>query len=72
MSGLVDNIRASILSLKTPRALGMLDHIVQRFQKDEIGAIEVIDSLLCEEFDYREDRRVSVALTTARLTPPTT
>lgn len=39
MSGLVDNIRASLLGLKMPRALEMLDHMVQRLEKGEIGAI---------------------------------
>lgn len=72
MSGLVDNIRASLLGLKMPRAMEMLDHMVQRLEKGEIGAIEAIDSLLSEEFNCREDRRVGVALTTARLTPPKT
>ena len=39
MSGLVDNIRASLLGLKMPRAMEMLDHMVQRLEKGEIGAI---------------------------------
>ncbi len=72
MTGLVDNIRASLLGLKMPRAMEMLDHMIQRLEKGEIGAIEAIDSLLSEEFNCREDRRVGVALTTARLTPPKT
>ncbi len=72
MSGLVDNIRASLLGLKMPRAMEVLDHMVQRLEKGEIGAIEAIDNLLSEEFNCREDRRVGVALTTARLTPPKT
>jgi DNA replication protein DnaC len=50
----------------------MLDHMVQRLERGEIGSIEAIDSLLSEEFNCREDRRVGVALTTARLTPPKT
>jgi len=72
MSGLVDNIQASLLGLKMPRAMEMLDHTIQRLEKGEISAIEAIDSLLSEEFNCREDRRVGVALTTARLTPPKT
>nr|WP_328586763.1 ATP-binding protein [Tritonibacter mobilis] len=47
----------------------MLDHTVQRLERGEIGAI---DSLLSEEPNCREDRRVGAALTTARLTPPKT
>ena len=50
MSGLVDNIRASLLGLKMPRALEMLDHTIQRLEKGELGAIEAIDGLLSEEF----------------------
>ena len=49
MSGLVENIRASLLSLKRPSAMEMLGHMVQRLGKGEIGAIEAIDSLLSEE-----------------------
>ena len=69
---LVDNIRASLPGLKMPRAMAMLDHMLQRLEKDEVGAIKTIDSLLSEEFNCREDRRVGVALTTARLAPPKT
>ena len=72
MSGLVDNIRASLLGLRMPRALEMLDHTIQRLEKGELGAIEAIDGLLAQEFDCREDRRVGMALTTSRLTPPKT
>ncbi|MEL6210777.1 MAG: IS21-like element helper ATPase IstB [Pseudomonadota bacterium] len=72
MSGLVDNIRASLLGLRMPRALEMLDHTIQRLEKGELGAIEAIDGLLAQEFHCREDRRVGMALTTSRLTPPKT
>lgn len=72
MSGLVDNIRASLLGLRMPRALEMLDHTIQRLEKGELGAIEAIDGLLAQEFTCREDRRVGMALTTSRLTPPKT
>lgn len=72
MSGLVDNIRTSLLGLRMPRALEMLDHTIQRLEKGELGAIEAIDGLLAQEFTCREDRRVGMALTTSRLTPPKT
>ena len=62
MSGLVDNIRASLLGLKMPRAMEMLDHTVQRLEfamwppsvrgpwrtRDRR---EAIDGLLSEESD---------------------
>lgn len=72
MSGLVDNIRISLIGLKMPRALEELEHTVQRLEKGEIGALEAIDALLAEEFGFREGRRIGIALTTARLTPPKT
>lgn len=72
MTGLVDNIRNSLLGLRMPRALEMLDHTIQQLEKGELGAIEAIDGLLSQEFTCREDRRVGMALTTSRLTPPKT
>ena len=72
MSGLLDSIRASLVGLKMPRALEALDHAVQRLEKGELGALEAIEGLLAEEFNFREGRRIGVALTTARLTPPKT
>jgi IstB-like ATP binding protein len=38
----------------------------------ELTALEAIDGLLAEEHATRENRRVGVALKTARLTPPKT
>lgn len=72
MSKLLDNIRVSLIGLKMPRALEELEHTVQRLEKGEVGALEAIDALLAEEFCFREGRRIGVALTTARLTPPKT
>jgi len=72
MTALLDNIRASLVGLKMPRALEALDHTVQRLEKGEIGALEAIDDLLGEEFTLREGRRIGMALMTAKLTPPKT
>lgn len=72
MTGLLDSIRASLVGLRMPRALEALDHTVQRLEKGKIGALEAIEALLAEEFSFREGRRIGVALTTARLTPPKT
>lgn len=69
MTGLIDNIRASLVGLKMPRALEALDHTVQRLEQGEISAIEAIDDLLCEEFSTRETRRIDVALRIAKLMP---
>ncbi|MCY3819054.1 MAG: IS21-like element helper ATPase IstB [Gammaproteobacteria bacterium] len=55
-----------------PRALKTLRDIVQRLERSEIGALEAIDAPLAEELDVRENRRVGVALKTAKLTPPKT
>ena len=72
MSGLLDRIHASLVGLNMPRALETLADIVQRLERGEIGALEAIDALLAEELDIRENRRVGVALKTARLNPPKT
>lgn len=73
MSGeTLDRIRASLIGLRMPRALEALDHTVRRIERGELTALEAIDGLLAEEHATREGRRVAVALTTARLTPPKT
>ncbi len=72
MSALMDTIRSSLVGLKMPSALEVLDHTVQRLEKGEISALEAIDALLAEEFTLRENRRIGVALSMARLTPPKT
>ena len=72
MSGLLDRIQASLVGLNMPRALKTLRDIVQRLERSEIGALEAIDAPLAEELDVRENRRVGVALKTAKLTPPKT
>ena len=72
MSGLLDRIHANLVGLNMPRALETLADIVQRLERGEIGALEAIDALLAEELDIRENRRVGVALKTARLNPPKT
>ncbi len=69
MSTVLDNIRASLVGLKMPRALEALDHTMQRIEQGEITAIEAIDALLSEEFTNRETRRITVALMTAKLLP---
>ena len=66
-SARVDNIRHSLVGLKMPRALEMLDATLRRIEQGEIDGIEAIDDLLAEELSLRENRRVKAALRMARL-----
>ena len=72
MTGTLDRIRASLVGLRMPRALEALDHTVRRIERGELTALEALDGLLAEEHATRENRRVGVALKTARLAPPKT
>ena len=72
MSETLDRIRTSLIGLRMPRALEALDHTVRRIERGELTALEAIDGLLAEEHVTRENRRVAVALKTARLIPPKT
>src|ERR1700722_411970 len=65
-SSRVDNIRHSLVGLKMPRALEMLDATLRR-EQGEIDGIEAIDDLLAEELSLRENRRIRAALRMARL-----
>lgn len=69
MSAVLERIRANLVGLRMPRALEALDHTVQRLEQGEIGALEAIDALLGEELSIRGNRRIAVALSTARLMP---
>ena len=72
MTGLLDRIHANLVGLKMPRAIESLHSVVQRLEQGEIGPLDAIDTLLAEELSFRENRRIGIALTTARLTPPKT
>ena len=63
----LDRIRRTLVSLKMPRALEVLDHTVCRLERGEASALEVIDALLAEELTLRESRRIKTALMMARL-----
>ena len=69
MTSVSDSIRNSLVGLRMPRALEVLDHVLQRVERGEATALEAIDELLLEEHSSREGRRISMALHTARLTP---
>jgi DNA replication protein DnaC len=66
-SSRVDNIRRSLVSLKMPRALEILDATLRRIEQGQIDGIEAIDDLLAEELNLRENRRIKAALRMARL-----
>src|SRR6266704_1802833 len=63
----LDRIRRTLVGLKMPRALEVLDHTVRQFERGEASALEVIDALLAEELTLRESRRIKTALMMARL-----
>jgi DNA replication protein DnaC len=64
---LVERIKGSLVGLKMPRALEIVDATVRRIERGEITALEAIDALLAEELTLRENRRVRTALVMARL-----
>jgi DNA replication protein DnaC len=63
----VDRIKRSLVGLKMPRAIEILDATVRRIERGEMNALEAIDALLTEELTLRENRRVKMALVMARL-----
>jgi DNA replication protein DnaC len=64
---LVERIKGSLVGLKMPRALEIVDATVRRLERGEVSALEAIDALLAEELTLRENRRVRTALVMARL-----
>jgi DNA replication protein DnaC len=62
------SIKKSLVALRMPRALEMLDTTFRKIEQGEIDAIEALDHLLVEEVTIRENRRVKTALLLARLT----
>ncbi len=66
-SSRVDNISHSLVGLKMPRALEMLDTTLRRIEQGQIDGIEALDELLIEELSLRENRRIKTALRMARL-----
>jgi len=64
---LVERIKQTMVGLKMPRAIEILDATVRHLERGEMTALEAIDALLAEEFTLRENRRVKTALVMARL-----
>lgn len=63
----LDSIKKSLVALKMPCALEMLDATVRRIEQGEINGMEALDQLLIEELTLRESRRIKTALMMARL-----
>jgi len=64
----LDRIRRHLVTLKMPCAIEVLDGLVHRFEQGQLSALELVETLLAEERSLRENRRVKMALLTARLT----
>ena len=64
----IDSIKKSLVALKMPRALEILDTTLRRVEQGEVTWIEALDQLLIEELTLRDNRRVSTALRMSRLT----
>ena len=63
----IERVKNSLVGLKMPRALEVLDVTLRGIERGEIGAVEAIDALLTEELTTRENRRVRMAVQMARL-----
>ena len=63
----LERIRRYLIGLRMPRALEALDATLNRFEQGDSSMLEVLETLLGEEFTTRETRRIRMALQTARL-----
>ena len=63
----LERIRRTLVALRMPRALEMLDHAVRQLERGEASALELIDMLLAEELSVRETSRIKTALRMGRL-----
>jgi DNA replication protein DnaC len=66
-SAVIEHVKASLVALKMPRALEILDVTLRGIERGELGAVEAIDVLLTEELTIRENRRVKMAVQMAKL-----
>lgn len=64
----LDSIKHSLVGLRMPRALEVLNATVRPIEQGEIDVIAALDEILTEELTLRENRRVKTALLVARLT----
>lgn len=63
----VDRIKATLVGLRMPHALEIVDVVLRQLERGEATALEAIDTLLIEELTLRESRRIKTALAMARL-----
>ena len=61
----IERVKTTLVGLKMPRALEVLDVTLRGIERGEIGAVEAIDALLTEELATRENRRVRMAVSSA-------
>lgn len=66
-ASLLDRIKASMVGLRMPRAIEVVDACVARLDHGEVTALEAIEQLLLEELTFRENRRIKTALVMGRL-----
>ena len=65
---ILDRIRRTLVGLRMPRTLEVLDRTVRQLERGEVSPLDAIDTLLAEELTVRESRRIKTALVMARLT----
>ncbi|MGE3987449.1 IS21-like element helper ATPase IstB [Pseudorhodoplanes sp.] len=63
----LDSIKRSLVALKMPRALELLDATLRQVEQGESSWVEALDRLLLEEQTLRDNRRTRTALRMARL-----
>ena len=56
----LDSIKRSLVGLRMPRALEVLDATVRRIEQGEIDGLAALDVILTEELTLRENRRVKI------------
>jgi DNA replication protein DnaC len=66
-SSVLDRIRRTLVGLRMPRALEMIEVTVHQLERGEVTPLEAIETLLAEELSLRESRRIKTALVMARL-----
>ncbi len=67
-ASILERIKTNLVALRMPRALESLDAIVRRIERGDISTLEAFDALIGEELSLRENRRIKMALTMAKLT----
>lgn len=66
-ASLLERIKISMVGLKMPRAIEVVDTCVSRLDRGEITALELVEQLLLKELTFREVRRIRTSLRMGRL-----